>query len=82
MMLIDAIPPSFEQAERWARVVLALAGALAATVALVRRPLAMLLRAAALAAVRALLRDADARAALVRIVREQQRAGAPDEPAT
>lgn len=81
MMLIDVIPPAFEQAERWARAVLAVAGALAAAVALVRRPLAVLLRAAALAAVRAMLRDADARAALGRIVREQRRAPAPDEPA-
>ena len=62
---------SWEHAERGARTLIALSGAGVVVWALVRWPLAVLLKAAALAAFRSALRDEDARASLARLVREQ-----------
>lgn len=62
---------SWEHAERGAKLLIALSGAGVVVWAFVRWPLAVLLKALALAALRATLRDEDARASLARLVREQ-----------
>jgi hypothetical protein len=62
---------SWDQAERWARTFIALSTAVIGILTLLRWPLAVLLKAALLAAIRATLRDEEARASLVRVVREQ-----------
>ena len=61
----------WDQAERWARAIIALSGAGLAIWALVRWPVTVLLKAALLAAVKAVLRDEESRATLVRLLREQ-----------
>jgi len=61
----------WEEAERWARVVIAISGAGLVVWAFVRWPLAVLLKAAALAAVKSALRDEEARESLSRVLRQQ-----------
>ena len=70
-MMTMMITHPWDQAEHWARAIVALSTAAVAILALLRWPLAVLLKAALLAAIKATLRDEEARASLVRVVREQ-----------
>ena len=62
---------SWEHAERLARVIVVLSGAAVVVWAVVRWPLTVLLKAALLAAVRATLKDEEAHASLVRVLRTE-----------
>lgn len=70
-MTVDIVTNPWEEAARWARVVIALSGAGLAVWALLRWPVTVLLKAALLAAVRATLKDEEARVAMTRVLREQ-----------
>ena len=70
-MTAEVIPGSWYHAEHWARTIIALSGAGLAIWALLRWPVTVLLKAALLAAVRATLRDEEARATVVRVLRDQ-----------
>ena len=70
-MTPESIAHPWDQAERLARAIIALSGAGLAIWALLRWPVTVLLKAALLAAVKAVLRDDESRATLVRLLREQ-----------
>ena len=61
----------WDEAERWARIVIAISGAGLVVWAFVRWPLVVLLKAAVLAALKSALRDDEARASFARVLREQ-----------
>ena len=70
-MSADTIVAPWEEAERWARIVIAISGAGLVVWAFVRWPLVVLLKAAVLAALKSALRDDEARASFSRVLREQ-----------
>ena len=70
-MMIYMFTPSWESLERLARAIIALSGAVVVVWAVVRWPLTVLLKAALFAAVRATLKDGEARASLVRVLRAE-----------
>jgi hypothetical protein len=74
-MQMELIIHPWDQAERLARAIIALSGAGVAIWALLRWPLAVLLKAALMSAVRATLKDEEARTSMVRVLREQLLAG-------
>jgi hypothetical protein len=74
-MQMELIIHPWDQAERLARAIIALSGAGLAIWALLRWPLAVLRKAALMSAVRATLKDEEARASMTRVLREQLLAG-------
>jgi|SRR5215217_8399510 len=70
-MMTYMITQSLDHAERLARMIIALSGAAVIVWAVVRWPLTVLLKAALLAAVRATLRDDEAHASMVRLLRAE-----------